>query len=215
MYKYNKYIKYHEYLAIIKSCDKVKIDQLEDKDKECMICYDLLSLKNTSIIKLPCGCVNSILHFECIKKFLLAGINSNLCPYCRIDYIDIQYQYVIEYFNHILLFHFVANSVNNLINFLFILNIIGYNESKSLLTFFIIKIFSNIKTYYQSKQSISLIQKSIVSSYVNQIFLFGLIMIIYNNFLLSNKLLLLINIIFIGLDLTFRNYYSNYVIDKT
>ena len=127
----------------------------------------------------------------------------------------IQYQYVIEYFNHILLFHFVANSVNNLINFLFILNIIGYNESKSLLTFFIIKIFSNIKTYYQSKQSISLIQKSIVSSYVNQIFLFGLIMIIYNNFLLSNKLLLLINIIFIGLDLTFRNYYSNYVIDKT
>ena len=40
MNKYNKYIKYNEYLAVIKSCDKIKIDQLEDKDKECMICYD-------------------------------------------------------------------------------------------------------------------------------------------------------------------------------
>ena len=215
MNRYNKYTKYNEYLAILKSCDKVKIDQLEDQDKECMICYDLLSLNNTQIIKLPCGCVNSIFHFECIKKFLVAGINSNLCPYCRIDYIDIQYQYVIEYFNDILLFHFVSNSINNLINFLFILNILGYNESKSLLTFFLIKIYSNIINYYKSKQNISLIQKSIVSSYINQIFFFGLIMLISNNFLLSNKLLLFTNIFIIGLDLTFRNYYNNYVIDKT
>jgi hypothetical protein len=209
MNKYNKYIKYHEYLAVIKSCDKVKIDEIEDKDKECMICYDLLNSNNAPIIKLPCGCVNSILHFDCIKKFLLAGINSNLCPYCRVDYIDIQYQQVIEYFNDISLFHFITNSLNNLINFLLIINMFGYNESKSILTLFLFKIFSNINNYYKTKDNIKLVQRSIVTSYIYQILLFGIIMA------LSNKLLLSINIFFIGLDFIFKNYYNNYVIDKT
>ena len=211
----NKYTKYNEYFAVIKSCEMLKINQIEDNDKECMICYDLLSLNNSPIIKLPCGCVNSIYHFNCIKKFLCTGINENLCPYCRIDYIDIQYEFVIEYFNDILLFHFILNSVNNLINFLFILIKFGYNESILLLTLFLIKILSNIKSYYKSKHSINLIQKSIVSSYVYQIFLFGIIMVISNNFFLSDKFLLSINIFFIGLDFTFRYYYNNYVIDKT
>ena len=205
----NNYTKYNKYFAVLKSCEMLKIDQLEDKEKECMICYDLLSLNNSPIIKLPCGCVNSIYHFNCIKKFLYTGINENLCPYCRINYIDIQYEFVIEYFNDILLFHFVSNSVNNLINFLFILILLGYNQSKSLLTLFLIKILYNIKTYYKSKQSIDLIQKSIVSSYIYQIFLFGIIMVLSTNFLLSN------NIFFISLDLTFRYYYNNYIIDKT
>lgn len=205
----NKYNKYNEYLAVIKSCEKIKIDLLEDKDKECMICYDLLSLKNTSIIKLPCGCVNSIYHFDCVKTFLYTGINSNLCPYCRINYIDIQYQHVIEYFNHILLFHVITNSIGNLVNLLFILNMIGYSQSKVLLALFIIKILFNVNIYFKSKQNIDLIQKLIVSSYTYQLLLFGIIM------LLLNKLLLTINIIFIVLDFTFRSYYNNYVIDKT
>jgi hypothetical protein len=215
MNNYTKYIKYNEYFAVIKSCEMLKIDQIEDKEKECMICYDLLSLNNSPIIKLPCGCVNSIYHFNCIKKFISTGINENLCPYCRIDYIDIQYEFVIEYFNQILLFHFISNSINNLINFLFILIKFGYNESMLLSTLFLIKILSNIKSYYKSKHSISLIQKSIVSCYIYQIFLFGIIMVISNNFLLSDKLLLSINIFFIGLDFTFRYYYNNYLIDKT
>jgi len=215
MNKHTKYFKYNEYFAVIKSCEILKIAQIEDKEKECMICYDLLSLNNSPILKLPCGCINSIYHFDCIKKFIFTGINENLCPYCRINYIDIQYKLVIEYFNQILLFHFILNSVNNLMNFLFILNILGYNESKVLLTLFLIKILSNIKNYYKSKQNISLIQKSIVSSYVYQIFLFGIIMVLSNNFLLSNKFLLSTNIFFIGLDLTFRFYYNNFLIDKT
>ena len=209
MDNYTKYIESNEYFAIIKSCEKIKIDQIKDKDKECMICYDLLSLNNKPIIKLSCGCVNSIYHFDCVKKFLSAGINSNLCPYCRINYIDIQYQYVIEYFNQILLFHVITNSIGNLINFLFILNMIGYSQSKLLLALFMIKILFNINIYFKSKRNIDLIQKSIVSSYTYQLLLLGIIM------LLLNKLLLTTNIIFIGLDFTFRSYYNNYVIDKT
>ena len=72
-----------------------------------------------------------------------------------------------------------------------------------------IKILFNINIYFKSKRNIDLIQKSIVSSYTYQLLLLGIIM------LLLNKLLLTTNIIFIGLDFTFRSYYNNYVIDKT
>ena len=85
----------------------------------------------------------------------------------------------------------------------------GYDDSKSILTLFLIKIYSNINNYYKTRHNISLVQKSIVSSYIYQILLFGIIMA------LSNKLLLSTNIFFIVLDFTFKNYYNNYVIDKT
>jgi len=58
------------------------------KDKECLICLELLeiNLESNKIVKLPCECTSSVYHITCIIKLLESGENKNFCPHCKTKY---------------------------------------------------------------------------------------------------------------------------------
>ena len=60
------------------------------QDKECLICLESLNLdtkiETNKIVKLPCGCANSVYHISCIIKLLHSGENKNFCPHCKTKY---------------------------------------------------------------------------------------------------------------------------------
>ncbi len=70
--------------------DLNKFDKPEKKfieDKECLICLESVDLEsNKRIVKLPCGCANSVYHTACIIRLLYSGENKNFCPHCKTKY---------------------------------------------------------------------------------------------------------------------------------
>ena len=69
-------------LEIFKKPDKKFIE-----DKECLICLESIDIESNKIVKLPCGCANSVYHIICIIKLLHSGKNKNFCPHCKTKYI--------------------------------------------------------------------------------------------------------------------------------
>ena len=62
------------------------------QDKDCLICLESLELESidlesNEIVKLPCGCTNSVYHIICIEKLLESGENKNFCPHCKTKYV--------------------------------------------------------------------------------------------------------------------------------
>ena len=73
------------------------------KDKDCLICFETIDLEAGKIVKLPCGCANSVYHISCIVRLLGSGENKNFCPHCRGKY-DITLQQLVP-----------VNNINNII----------------------------------------------------------------------------------------------------
>ncbi len=113
------------------------------KDKDCLICFETIDLEAGKIVKLPCGCANSVYHISCIVRLLGSGENKNFCPHCRGKYdITLQQSVPINNINnitnvvtinaaniirpeinsrtqmlsYIMLVHILSNSVMNIIN---------------------------------------------------------------------------------------------------
>ena len=103
------------------------------KSKECLICLETIDLEASKIVKLPCGCSNSVYHIVCIAQLLVSGENKNFCPHCKSIY-QITLQQIVQPLAHppngenentrmlsyILIVHILTNSVMNLINIGFI-----------------------------------------------------------------------------------------------
>jgi hypothetical protein len=113
------------------------------KDKDCLICFETIDLEAGKIVKLPCGCANSVYHISCIVRLLGSGENKNFCPHCRGKY-DITLQQTVpvnninnitnvvtinaaniirpeinsrtQMLSYIMLVHILSNSVMNIIN---------------------------------------------------------------------------------------------------
>ena len=72
------------------------------KDKECLICLESIDLEsNKKIVKLPCGCANSVYHTICIIRLLYSGENKNFCPHCKTQYQIPSQQVLIQEPNYI------------------------------------------------------------------------------------------------------------------
>jgi len=75
------------YLEKLEKPDKKFIE-----DKECLICLESIDFElndlesNKKIVKLPCGCANSVYHTICIIRLLYSGENKNFCPHCKTQY---------------------------------------------------------------------------------------------------------------------------------
>jgi len=83
------------------------------QDKECLICLESLEIEveTNKIVKLPCGCANSVYHISCIIKLLHSGENKNFCPHCKSIY-EISFAHIpvlpgqvvpLRYYEHIVL----------------------------------------------------------------------------------------------------------------
>jgi hypothetical protein len=129
--------------------DLEKFDKPEKKfieDKECLICLESVDLEsNKRIVKLPCGCANSVYHTACIIRLLYSGENKNFCPHCKTKYeipsqqvliqetnyipvniyvqlpnLELQRNEINEFkvktFTHIIIFHIITNSIMNVMN---------------------------------------------------------------------------------------------------
>jgi len=175
------------------------------QDKECLICLESLETEVNKIVKLPCGCANSVYHISCIIKLLHSGENKNFCPHCKTIYdisfahIHVQIQQVvplqyivvqniypetpenieqIKNFTHIMLSHILLNSLMNIINIVATKNHPDHNinsEIQVVMLFYFLKIFFNYCILIYSKNNISKIENSLVCSYVFQIVLFCVI----------------------------------------
>lgn len=111
------------------------------KDKDCLICYETIDLEAPKIVKLPCGCANSVYHIHCIVRLLGSGENKNFCPHCRGKYeinirqavpviaatindVTINAANIIrpeanartQLLSYIMMVHILSNSVMNIIN---------------------------------------------------------------------------------------------------
>lgn len=168
------------------------------KDKECLICLELLNdLESNKFVQLPCKCSNSAYHIDCIIKLLNSGVNKNFCPHCKSIYeippipvamnqivpynvVNIQLGLPINYeqtknFTHILVFHIISNSIMNIINIVVSRNWVEVSslpELQVLILFYFCKLFFNYCILMYSKNNIDKIEDSLVCSYVFQIVLF-------------------------------------------
>ena len=126
-------------------------------DKECLICLESINIEALKIVKLPCGCSNSVYHIVCILKLLDSGKNKNFCPHCKTNY-EIPLQQIqeiqqpvarhqvlpynvinteiappnrevqIKIFTKILMFHILINSIMNINNIIISKICDGYNS---------------------------------------------------------------------------------------
>jgi hypothetical protein len=195
------------------------------KDKECLICLETIDLEVAKIVKLPCGCSNSVYHIVCIAQLLSSGKNKNFCPHCKSIY-ELTLQQVVRPFNliaiqpnteneqtrtlsYIILVHIFSNSIMNLIN-------IGlsdeYSEndaniiSKILQICYFCKILVNACIVINIKVNFEQINSHLCLSYIIQSVLFILLIcllsIIELNF--NSIITLLNNVFFVITDLGFR-----------
>ena len=195
------------------------------KDKECLICLETIDLEVAKIVKLPCGCSNSVYHIVCISQLLSSGKNKNFCPHCKSNY-ELTLQQVVQPFNliaiqpnteneqtrtlsYIILVHIFSNSIMNLIN-------IGlsdeYSEndaniiSKILQICYFCKILVNACIVINIKVNFEQINSHLCLSYIIQSVLFILLIcllsIIELNF--NSIITLLNNVFFVITDLGFR-----------
>jgi hypothetical protein len=183
------------------------------KSKECLICLETIDLEASKIVKLPCGCSNSVYHIACIAQLLVSGENKNFCPHCKSIY-QITLQQVVQPLAHppngenentrmlscIILCHILSNSVMNLIN-------IGLTRdyskidaniiSKILQICYFSKILFNVCIIIHLKVNAQQINSHLNLSYIIQAVLFVLLIcllsMIKNDF---NSILMLVNNIF-------------------
>ena len=195
------------------------------KDKECLICLETIDLEVAKLVKLPCGCSNSVYHIVCIAKLLSSGKNKNFCPHCKSDY-EITLQKVVQplapivvqpntenqqtrRLSYIIIVHILTNSAMNIIN-IGMLRDYSKNDaniiSKILQISYFCKILVNVFIVINLKINIEKMNNHLYLSYIIQSVLFVLLIcllsIIKNDFI--SVLILLNNIFFIITDLGFR-----------
>lgn len=195
------------------------------KDKECLICLETIDLEVAKIVKLPCGCSNSVYHVVCIAQLLSSGKNKNFCPHCKSIY-ELTLQQVVQPSNliavqpnteneqtrtlsYIILIHIFSNSIMNLIN-------IGLSHdyskndaniiSKILQISYFCKILVNVCIIINLKVNVKQINSHLSLSYIIQAVLFVLLIcllsMIETNF--NSIIMLLNNVFFVITDLGFR-----------
>lgn len=195
------------------------------KDKECLICLETIDLEVAKIVKLPCGCSNSVYHIVCIAQLLSLGKNKNFCPHCKSNY-ELTLQQVVQPSNliavqpnteneqtrtlsYIILIHIFSNSIMNLIN-------IGLSHdyskndaniiSKILQISYFCKILVNVCIIINLKVNVKQINSHLSLSYIIQAVLFVLLIcllsMIETNF--NSIIMLLNNVFFVITDLGFR-----------
>jgi hypothetical protein len=192
------------------------------KSKECLICLETIVLEASKIVKLPCGCSNSVYHIACIAQLLVSGENKNFCPHCKSIY-EIMLQQVVQplarspngenentsMLSCIILCHILSNSVMNLINIGLFENYSKIDAniiSKILQICYFSKILVNVCIIIHLKVNAQQINSHLNLSYIIQTVLFVLLIcllsIIKNDF--KSILMLVNNIFFIIIDLGFR-----------
>ena len=195
------------------------------KDKECLICLETIDLEFPKIVKLPCGCSNSVYHIVCIAQLLVSGENKNFCPHCKSNY-EITLQQVVHPSVHIviqpnnenaqtkqlsfvIIVHIFSNSVMNFINIGMSADYPENNAniiSKILQISYFCKILVNVCIVINLKTDNEKIETHLFLSYTIQTILFVLLVcllcIIKNDF--KTILLMLNNIFFSLTDLAFR-----------
>ena len=161
------------------------------KDKECLICLETIDLEVAKIVKLPCGCSNSVYHVVCIAQLLSSGKNKNFCPHCKSNY-ELTLQQVVQPSNliavqpnteneqtrllsYIIIVHIFSNSIMNLIN-------IGLSHdyskndaniiSKILQISYFCKILVNVCIIINLKVNVKQINSHLSLSYIIQTVLF-------------------------------------------
>jgi hypothetical protein len=195
------------------------------KDKECLICLETIDLEVAKIVKLPCGCSNSVYHIVCIAQLLSSGKNKNFCPHCKSNY-ELTLQQVVQHSNliavqpntenertrllsYIILVHIFSNSIMNLIN-------IGLSHdyskndaniiSKILQISYFCKILVNVCIIINLKVNVEQINSHLSLSYIIQAVLFVLLIcllsMIEHDF--NSIIMLLNNVFFVITDLGFR-----------
>jgi hypothetical protein len=195
------------------------------KDKECLICLETIDLEVAKIVKLPCGCSNSVYHIVCIAQLLSSGKNKNFCPHCKSIY-ELTLQQVVQPSNliavqpnteneqtrtlsYIILVHIFSNSIMNIIN-------IGLSHdyskndaniiSKILQISYFCKILVNVCIIINLKVNVKQINSHLSLSYIIQAVLFVLLIcllsMIETNF--NSIIMLLNNVFFVITDLGFR-----------
>ena len=195
------------------------------KDKECLICLETIDLEVAKIVKLPCGCSNSVYHVVCIAQLLSSGKNKNFCPHCKSNY-ELTLQQVVQPSNliavqpnteneqtrllsYIIIVHIFSNSIMNLIN-------IGFSHeysendaniiSKILQISYFCKILVNVCIIINLKVNVKQINSHLILSYIIQTVLFVLLIcllsMIETNF--NSIIMILNNVFFVITDLGFR-----------
>lgn len=195
------------------------------KDKECLICLETIDLEVAKIVKLPCGCSNSVYHVVCIAQLLSSGKNKNFCPHCKSNY-ELTLQQVVQPSNliavqpnteneqtrtlsYIILIHIFSNSIMNLIN-------IGLSHdyskndaniiSKILQMSYFCKILVNVCIIINLKVNVKQINSHLSLSYIIQTVLFVLLICLLSmiepNF--NSIIMILNNVFFVITDLGFR-----------
>ena len=192
------------------------------KSKECLICLETIDIEASKIVKLPCGCSNSVYHIACIAQLLVSGENKNFCPHCKSNY-QITLQQVVQPLTHrpngenentrmiscILIVHILTNSVMNLINVVLSRDYSNNNAniiSKILQICYFCKLVVNVCIVIHLKVNSQQINSHLRLSYIIQAALFVLFIcllsMIKNDF--DSILMLVNNIFFITIDLGFR-----------
>jgi hypothetical protein len=204
------------------------------KDKDCLICLESVDLEMDNLVALPCKCANSTYHITCIIQFLKSGENKNFCPHCKSVYeitgaLQVPIQHLIPVINDgfiirkltcALLFHFLTNSMMNIIN---ICVSTGFYDNKkqppelqAIVLFCFFKLLLNYIFVFYSKHDIAKMERALLCSYSFQSVLFG--GIIYSLIKIKNDkltVLLIINNVLFGIgDLIFRILGGYYIPDR-
>jgi hypothetical protein len=201
------------------------------KEKDCIICLELVDIEAQKIVQLPCLCANSVFHIDCLVKFLQSGENKNFCPHCRGIYImETQKTFSllntrivpleIVYINsdnfqenrkmvYIFIIHFFLNSILNIINLSSIYDSPNKNIDilgKIIMINCLCKLIINSYFIINIKDNIEKISFWLAYSYTFQSILFILIISLISLLKKNqhNIILLLNNIFFFIGDLIFR-----------
>ena len=216
------------------------------KDKDCLICLESFDLKMNELVALPCNCANSTYHITCIIQLLKSGANKNFCPHCKSMYqmppalqmpivpiehlipvgpIDphVSHQqdgFIMRKLTCALLFHFLSNSLMNIINICvptsFFNNRIQPPELQAIVLICFLKLFLNYIFVFYSKQDVEKMKNVLLYSYGFQTVLFGG-MIYTLNKIKNDKLtvaLIIINMLFGIGDFIFRILGGYYIPDR-
>ena len=197
------------------------------KDKECLICLEVIDLEANHHVMLPCKCANSVYHVGCILLLLNSGQNKNFCPHCKgnyemlipnqqlVNFTQIQ-QAVIQQqnlqvtnFTHVLVVHIISNSIMNITNIVASRNAVETNVVEALqvlILFYFCKLFFNYCILMYSKSNIDRIEDCLVYSYTYQMVLFGFLIYALSKMKTDyNFVILILNNVFLGFgDLAFR-----------
>lgn len=201
------------------------------KNKDCIICLEIVDIESQKIVQLPCKCANSVFHIDCVVQFLKSGENKNFCPHCRgvyslglkqivplfetrivpLEIVD-QNNHVFEHnrkMTFIFIIHMFSNSIVNIINLSSIDDYPNNNIDifgKTIMIICLCKLGINSYFMITITHNIEKISFWLEYSYVIQTIIFILVVVLVillkkNNI---NIILILNNIFFFVGDLFFR-----------